>query len=258
MAFKPVVQQKTFLRVVAQLREAIERGDYAPGEMLPSERQLCLQMDVSRPVMREAMSSLQVLGIIRTRAGLGSFVNDTAPDSGGWSLPVDGSAADVIEARQIMEPAGARLAATRLTAERTEAMGLLLEEMREAVRDAAAGARFEELDLRFHQAVADASGNEVIGRFVAAVVGYSKRRLRRSVRDGTFRYSERLGRLFLEHHESIYAHLVRGAGDQASRGMFRHLLATQAAQRAQWEGDGWEATQETRSAILRSLPERRV
>lgn len=252
MEFKPVVQQKGFLRVAAQLREAIERGDYGPGDMLPSERELCRQMDVSRPVMREAMSALQLLGIIRTRAGLGTFVNEAAPAPAGWSLRPEDTPEDVIEARQVVEPSGARLAATRLTDERAGALERLLEEMREATREPADAMRFVKLDLRFHQAVADASGNELISRFVAAVVGYSNQRLRRALREETFHSSERLCRLYLEHHESIYSHLVQGSGDQAAQAMFRHLLATQAAQGAQWQGDGWE---QARAAILGSLPE---
>lgn len=251
MEFKPVLQQKAFLSVVAQLREAIERGDYGPGEMLPSERELCRRMEVSRPVMREAMSSLQLLGIVRTRAGLGSFVTETTPVPAGWGLPLEMSEADIMEARQIMEPAGARLAAVRLTSETTQAMERLLEEMREAVQKGD-GPAFVGLDLRFHQAVADASGNEVISKFVAAVVGYSNQRLQRSLRDGDFRPSQRLSRLYLEHHESLHRHLAGGAGDKASQDMFRHLLATQAAHKAKGQQDGWEQAQ---AAILGSLPE---
>lgn len=147
--FQPVLRQKAFLSVVAQLREAIERGDYVPGEMLPSERELCRRMEVSRPVMREAMSALQLLGIVRTRAGLGSFVSETVDGPAGWGPPLEVSAADIMEARQIMEPAGARLAASRLTAEAARGMDELLTEMREAVHDADGG-RFVGLELRFH------------------------------------------------------------------------------------------------------------
>ncbi|MGH7919501.1 MAG: FadR/GntR family transcriptional regulator [Candidatus Dormibacteraceae bacterium] len=254
MAFKPVHQQKAFLRVAAQISDAIERGEFVAGQMLPSERKLCQQMEVSRPVMREAMSALQLMGLVRTRAGLGSFVNDPAPVasiSRPWTMAEGQSPADVMETRQILEPAGARLAAARFTPEAAAAMSRIVDQMRDVAGEETGTGRFERLDLQFHQAVADASCNDVISAFVHAIVGYSEERLRRALRDGHYRYAPSLARLYLGHHETTYAHLSGGRGDKAARSMFRHLLATQAASEGDWK-DGWE---QGTSALLASLPE---
>lgn len=252
MAFKAVEGQKMFVRVAAQIQDAIERGEYAPGAMLPSERDLCRQMNVSRPVLRQAMSALQVQGVVRTRAGLGSFVREEAPESGQPRLPLSPDPMAVMELRLILEPAGARLAAARFAPERAAGLERLLDELREAAHEQLDDlGRFARLDLRFHQSVAEASGNPVLGRFVSAVVDDAGHRLRRSLRDRTYRYSQRFSLLCLEHHERLYVYLTRGAEEQASQAMFRHLLATQSWLQADGEHEAWE---QAHAALLASLP----
>lgn len=67
--------------VAERILEAIRRGDYPPGTRLPSERWLAEHLRVSRGVVREALSALQIAGVIVIRAGDGAYVRDTQPGS---------------------------------------------------------------------------------------------------------------------------------------------------------------------------------
>jgi GntR family transcriptional regulator, transcriptional repressor for pyruvate dehydrogenase complex len=238
VTFKPVSREKAFLRVAAQISEAIERGDYAVGEMLPSERRLCEQMEVSRPVMREAMSALQLTGIVKTRAGLGSFVANSGPHASApriWTLAEEQSPAEVMETRLILEPAVARLAATRLTETNVSSLGRIVEQMRALAGEVADAKDFGSLDLQFHQAVADASGNDVIARFMRAVIGYANQRLWRSMRERSYQYARGLSLVYLKHHESTFSHLTKGDAAAAAESMLLHLTVSQSALDEDWE-----------------------
>eukprot|EP01035_Chromulina_nebulosa_P003205 gene3205-4360_t len=68
--------RKLYQQVAAAVAEAIRRGDYVPGQRIPSERELADLHKVSRPTIREAMIALEVVGVVRSRHGSGIFVVD--------------------------------------------------------------------------------------------------------------------------------------------------------------------------------------
>lgn len=238
-AFGPVPREKAFLKVTKQITDAIERGEYTVGEMLPSERKLCEQMEVSRPVMREAMSALQLLGMVRTRAGLGTFVVNPARASAPemWTLAAEESPTEVMEVRQILEPAAARWAALRCTREAVATMADILGEMRAIAGEVTDATQFGTLDFRFHQAVAAAAGNDVIVKFIGAIAGYSNQRLWRSMRERSYRNSRKLALRYLEQHEKTYAHVVKSEPELAAAAMLQHLEASKAALEGEWDQD---------------------
>jgi GntR family transcriptional regulator len=63
-----------YVQLKESIRERIERGDWKPGDLLPSEAQLCEQFDVSRTVVRQALKDLTHEGLLYSRKGKGSFV----------------------------------------------------------------------------------------------------------------------------------------------------------------------------------------
>ena len=70
--------KKMFLQIVKQLRELIIDRHIQPGDKLPSERVLCEQLNTSRSSVREALRSLELLGLIETRQGGGTFLADVS------------------------------------------------------------------------------------------------------------------------------------------------------------------------------------
>lgn len=230
--FTPVNSQKAFVQVAEQISGAIEQGEFEVGEMLPSERELCQRMAVSRPVMREALSALHLLGIVQTRPGRGTFVGNEAPHALGariWALAAEENPLDVMEMRLIVEPAAARLAATRASPGTHSAAAQVLEEMRAVAADATDVRRFGRLDLLFHQAVADASANSVISKFTRALIGYANQRLWQSMRENSYQHSTGLASRYLVQHERTYRCLVAGDEEGAAASMLDHLQLTREA-----------------------------
>lgn len=66
--------KKIFLQIVKQLRELIAEQNIQPGGKIPSERMLCEQLNVGRSSVREALRSLELLGLIETRHGGGTYL----------------------------------------------------------------------------------------------------------------------------------------------------------------------------------------
>lgn len=69
-------EKKVFVQIVQQLRDIIEDGHIQPGDKLPSERVLCEQLSVSRASLREALRSLELLGLIKSRHGGGNYLTE--------------------------------------------------------------------------------------------------------------------------------------------------------------------------------------
>ena len=69
-------EKKVFVQIVQQLRDIIEDGHIQPGDKLPSERVLCEQLGVSRASLREALRSLELLGLIQSRHGGGNYLTE--------------------------------------------------------------------------------------------------------------------------------------------------------------------------------------
>jgi len=149
--------------VLAHLRTAIEGGEYAVGDKLPSEATLSREYEVSRSVVREALRGLQALGMTVSRTGKGTFVVSAQAADNPTFGPY--SARDLLEVRRHVEVPAAGYAARRHTAEDLDALTELLERMEEG----AGGTVWVALDSLFHIAVARASGNPVFGKVIEEI-----------------------------------------------------------------------------------------
>ena len=112
--------------VLGHLRSAIERGDYAVGEKLPSEAELCRRLEVSRPVLREALRALQAMGLTASRTGKGTFVLAHTVEDPTFG---DYAASDLLEVRRHVEIPVAGYAALRRTPEDLDHLAHLLDRM---------------------------------------------------------------------------------------------------------------------------------
>ncbi len=168
MTFHPVRTRKTFEEVIEQITDAIRAGDLPVGSALPSERAIAIQMEISRPTLREAVKVLADLGVLRVVAGSGGGIfvhSDVVPPallSKRSELRI-GEVAGVLEARRLLEPRVAQLAAHYGREEDFEALRQVLELEKEATNERD---RFTQLDLRFHMAIARATHNKTIAELV--------------------------------------------------------------------------------------------
>ncbi len=217
-------------RLLAQLRS----GALAPGQRLPGERELALGMGVGRASVREALGWLQVRGLIETRPGAGSYVVEDVADrlgpdaSGPASAPAaplpaaDASPSALLQARLILEPATARLAAERAPRD-PEVDGLLaLMEASTDAGDPAARARWSDADRRFHRQVAAAAGNPVLLALADHVAALMDEPLWRRLRDESITDPGHTV-LQLAEHRLIWAAVAEGDPAAAELHAAQHL-----------------------------------
>ncbi|BAV78088.1 GntR family transcriptional regulator [Pseudomonas chlororaphis subsp. aurantiaca] len=147
------------------IRQLINERGFGPGDALPSQRDLAVQLGVSRASLREALSSLSALGVISVQPGKGVFVQAAESPVNGvglsWPFAAQASPTDIFQLRYALEGFAAGLAAVTLTADELDALQDNVEAMRNELRaaDFEAAAR---LDFEFHQKILQASGNQAM------------------------------------------------------------------------------------------------
>ena len=160
--------------VATELEARILEGSLKPGDRLPAERELAVELGVSRPSLREAIQKLVSKGLLTTRHGGGTTVTDRleAPFVDPWQQMLDGHPtlqSDLLEFRHMLEAQAAYLAAERATdadIERLDAAVAALDEVY-ASNDLAACI---DTDVAFHQAIAEAAHNVLIGHLTASLL----------------------------------------------------------------------------------------
>jgi DNA-binding FadR family transcriptional regulator len=207
------------------LRKLIENEDLKPGDKLPSELDLMETYNVSRTVVREAISSLKAENLVSTHQGIGAFVLQTVPIVT-YRIPrkdlnLAKEIIDLIELRVSLESETAALAALRRTPEHLEAMSKALADMKEFVGSPRENA---EPDFDFHLAIANASNNHYFSYLFrhfgpqliprASIKGYGDMGSERSD------YLQRINR----EHNDIYHAIVRQDAEAARTAMRNHLI----------------------------------
>ncbi|QDU97298.1 FadR/GntR family transcriptional regulator [Lignipirellula cremea] len=217
----PVLQTtKLVEQTVVCLRDRILQGDYLAGDLLPSQGALCEELGVSRSVIREAMRTLQSLGLLDVSQGRRPSVRPAEPSAVIETLGMlvarsDLSMTDLIEVRRPLEVEIAGLAALRRTDPQLQKMEIAIRDQR-AARDVAQQAA---CDLRFHQVLVEASGNALFG-IVLNVLAEMLRRSRRQ----TLQHSGVEVALF--HHQRILDAVAASDEQQARQAMAAHILQT--------------------------------
>jgi DNA-binding FadR family transcriptional regulator len=164
---------KPYDMLADQLRETILRGDLAEGESLPTERELVSQTGLTRGSVREALRMLAVEGLVETRHGrLGGNVvtlprNESMADAvnrfvRGRKLPLR----TLQEARETIEPVMAHLAAQRRSDDDLRDLKALHDELVGSVNNLQ---KFSLVNVKWHNAVAKASGNELLAAVLYSI-----------------------------------------------------------------------------------------
>ena len=152
--FSPVSSNKLYIQIYNQIHDAIVSGRYAVGDKLPSEKDLCAMFNVSRVPVREALSALELNGLVDSMQGAGVYVKRTTPAEDKWVDEVEPQ--EIIRARMVLEPDVARLAAGQINdGQRAELRDIIERFKKEAADDAYTTA----VDKEFHLFLAKASGN---------------------------------------------------------------------------------------------------
>ncbi|MCC6609790.1 MAG: FadR family transcriptional regulator [Burkholderiales bacterium] len=217
-------------QVVAALRAHIESGELAPGARLPTEQLLGERFAVSRAVVREAIARLKADGYVETRQGAGAFVA-ARPGLASFRIGHEGriearELAQIFELRAAVEVAAARLAAERRTRGDLAAIRAALEQMARALVDGAGGADGAVADDAFHRAIATATHNAYLHRFIEFLGHHFSESRRLSWTDAGRRADQ--PHAAQREHERMYAAIARGDAAAAARAAEDHLRGSAA------------------------------
>lgn len=144
--------------IAAEMRRAIEEGQYRRFERLPASRQLAESYGVARNTLRDALYQLEKEGLLETKAGSGTYIksvsNDLVPSAVEQATPLE-----LIDARFALEPHICRLCVLHGRREDIDVLEQLCERMEAATNDPSA---FAEADTAFHRRLAQTTRNNLL------------------------------------------------------------------------------------------------
>lgn len=225
MTTKLQPRQSLSTQLVAELRELIANGTFAPGDKLPSENDLIQRYAVSRTVVREAISGLRADGILVTRQGVGAFVTN---QTGKRLEPFDPGDLEAVlhmlEFRKTIETETAGFAAQRRTKADLKALKACFDELSAHALDAK---EFVMPDYNFHLAIARAAHNpyflQIEEHIGAQIIPHAKLHVIAPDIPDDLSFL----RTVQTEHESIYKAIIAGDSSAARAAMRAHLERSQ-------------------------------
>jgi GntR family transcriptional repressor for pyruvate dehydrogenase complex len=206
-------------QIAARVIGLITERRLKPGDRLPPERELAQSMGVSRSSLREALRALSLLGVTEMRQGDGTYLTALDPDAlmrpFGLVLKLsDGQLKELFEARRVIEPGLAALAAERVDGETLAALHRCVGDSTAALGDDEA---FMRADLQLHGLIAQAASNSILSRVIESIggMGVASRRRTNSlpgVQEQT-----------VDDHRAIVAALEARDPPAAAAAMLHHL-----------------------------------
>lgn len=227
VVFEPIQTSNIYVRVIDQILTLIRNGSLKQGDQLPSETELTMQFGVSRSSVREALKALEVLGILESKTGVGSFVKEGTLSDAAFSLlyelAEEGGPFEIIEARKAVEPRIAFLAALRRTADDLRAMKRVLDLMEQQVAN---GEPTMEVDLEFHLLLAAACGNPVLADCMRLISGRMRKRFWQAMKGDSLSVRGRPA-VYLGHHRKVLEAIDEQDAPRAEAAMLEHLEAVE-------------------------------
>lgn len=225
--WEPVQRLRTYEQVMAQIEERILDGRLTAGDHLPSERELAVQLGVSRPSLRESLRVLEALGLVSIRRGGGS-------DGGAALVGTPGPGfvnllklqialgqfdqTDVLETRLALETWSAREASQRATADDHRELAAILDRMDEP--DVTAP-EFNQLDTAFHVRIAESTGNALTAHLMQSLrVAIHRQMIEAYAGLDDWRKTATTVR---REHRALLEDIRRGAADDAVRRVHDHI-----------------------------------
>jgi GntR family transcriptional repressor for pyruvate dehydrogenase complex len=229
VVYKLVRTSRLYEQIVQQIEESIVKGTLKAGDQLPAERELAQRFGVSRTAVREAVKALREKGLVEAYSGRGTFITDGTTQAVRQSFDLmvkigqpEGST-DLAEARAILEPEIAGLAAARIQEPELATMREAVATMDRAGQDPEA---YIEADLDFHLALAEGANNPIILSLLDSIVALLREQRLRifKVPGGPERGQVHHKRILdaVEHHDAekardaMRAHLCQVRDDSAA------------------------------------------
>ncbi len=215
--FSPVSSNKLYIQIYNQIREAILNGSFQPGDKLPSEKELCQMFSVSRVPVREALSALELNGLVESNQGQGVYVRDINSITNDWIQETDPQ--DIIQARILLEPEIARCAALNINEAEKERLRVIMAQFR---AEAEINEYSQATDRDFHMCITRASGNHMYLVIVDMIWKAMEQRMWSLILNRTVTAEENRKHHFEEHMEIADA-ILAGNAELAYETMKVHM-----------------------------------
>jgi GntR family transcriptional repressor for pyruvate dehydrogenase complex len=226
---QPVESRRLYQQIADQIRELIDRSNLEAGSRLPAERELALQLGVSRPSLREALIALDVEGRVEVRGGSGVYVSAARPGPASARTAAMGeSPSQLMEARSVIEGEIVTLACARTTQQHLVRLREILKGMEAAIDRRRVRV---DLDREFHLTLAGMSGNAVLARLVGEL--FDERHSPISAKISSRFESTRTWKTALLEHQAILKAVEARDPIAAQAAMRSHLKASA----MRWVGD---------------------
>jgi GntR family transcriptional repressor for pyruvate dehydrogenase complex len=216
---------KLYKQVADQIEALIVGEALSPGDKLPSERELAAQLGISRTVVREAIRLLSVRGLVRVKAGCGTYVQKPTPTDAAASIELllklercPDSFDDFFEVRTMIEIEVAGRAAERAGDDDLVALERTISEMAAHVDDLE---RFVQHDLAFRQALAAATQNDIFCVLLSAVSGFLLKMGRLA------HQAPGAAEIALDHYREVLRRVRKQDPEGARRAMYDHICHSQ-------------------------------
>ena len=210
-------------RVVKFLREQLLNGELKAGDSLLPERELSAKLGVSRPVLREALRALAMIGAVEIRHGIGTVV--TKPDVsilGEFFTFVlahqPNVVDDVMQARNAIERQAVRLACRRATQSDYDRLAACLSDIIDTIRTPELGGL---ADFRFHETIVNASGSPTLINIYQSI-SMLMRRSHLDRREQIIQV-EGIEEFLIDHHRAIFSAIVERDEEKADELLGRHF-----------------------------------
>ena len=214
--FELVRRNKVYEEVAKQIERLILKK-LRPGDKLPSERELAEMLRVSRSSIRDAIRSLELMGLVEPRQGAGTIVREISPDVNPFAdagKRRQELVSEFLDFRKMLEPPLAARAATHASAEEISEMEEILQRQAEKQEE---GEPAVAEDAEFHYSVALASGNSVVLKVLDTLMD-----LLRDTRERSLQVEGRAQKS-LAGHRRILAAIKRHDAEAAKSAMRRHI-----------------------------------
>lgn len=209
---------------ISKIKAMIHAGELSPGDRLPPEQELAERFGISRSALREAIKALATMRVLDVKRGDGTYVTSLHPSLllESFAFVLDFSAGErileVFEARRLLEPQIASLAAKRATAADVAELSNHLDQLD-------ATAHISDLvahDIEFHKKIAEITGNEYLISLIRTIGSQTQRaRVWRGITESNS--TQRT----IDEHRQIVAAIANGDSEVASATMLLHVCGVE-------------------------------
>ncbi len=233
--FEQVQNKKYYMQIVSQIRNSILEGKLKVGDKLPAERILAQEFGTSRASIREALSAMEMLGLVEARSGYGNFIKADANESSldGEMLKElikDHSPYEIFESRLELEPGLAAMAAERSTREEKAALkailaklSLLSKALREGIDKPEEIEAYMEEDRKLHVLIARTAHNSVLYAMFSGVSLMMKEMHWKTIKTKALARKGNLAK-YSKNHTVIVNAICSGDANIARKEMRAHIL----------------------------------